>query len=84
MLAAGLVIGLGFVSSAIADPSVEETVRFLEQATFGPTPELLAHVQQIGFDAFLTEQFALPPPRHSSAGQLAIVGAQHLHGDLRA
>lgn len=34
--------------------------RFLEQAAFGPTPADLAHVQQIGFDAWLTEQFNTP------------------------
>ncbi len=33
-------------------------VRFLEQSTFGPTPALVAQVQQIGFPAFLTSQFA--------------------------
>jgi uncharacterized protein (DUF1800 family) len=33
-------------------------VRFLEQSTFGPTPALVTQVQQIGFPAFLTSQFA--------------------------
>ena len=55
-------IGLGSASRATAGPTFEEAVRFLQQATFGPTPELVAHVQAIGFDAFLTEQFAIPPP----------------------
>jgi hypothetical protein len=59
-VAAGLVVGL--VSSAVAGPGAEETLRFLNQATFGPTPELTAHVQEIGFDAFLNEQLALPTP----------------------
>src|SRR2546421_5032982 len=36
-------------------------VRFLEQSTFGPTPEAVAHLQAIGYDAWLTEQFALKP-----------------------
>ncbi len=31
--------------------------RFLEQSTFGPTPALIQHVQQVGFQAFLNEQF---------------------------
>src|SRR2546427_1602165 len=43
-----------------AQPSGADTVRFLEQSTFGPTSELVAHVQAIGFEAFLTEQFAAP------------------------
>jgi uncharacterized protein (DUF1800 family) len=35
-------------------------VRFLEQSTFGPTPELVTQVQQTGFDPFLQAQFAAP------------------------
>ncbi len=35
-------------------------VRFLNQTTFGATPTLKTHVEQIGFEAFLNEQFALP------------------------
>jgi uncharacterized protein (DUF1800 family) len=33
--------------------------RFLEQGAFGPTPSDAAHVQTIGFQAWLTEQFNL-------------------------
>ena len=40
--------------------SYNAAVRFLEQTTFGPTPSLIAHVQVVGFDAFLNEQFAAP------------------------
>ena len=43
-----------------AQPSRADTVRFLEQSTFGPTAELVAHVQDIGFEAFFNEQFAAP------------------------
>ncbi len=32
--------------------------RFLEQTTFGPTPALIQHVQQVGMQGFLNEQFA--------------------------
>jgi uncharacterized protein (DUF1800 family) len=35
-------------------------VRFLEQSTFGPTQQSIAHVQAVGFDTFLAEQFAAP------------------------
>ena len=35
-------------------------VRFLEQSTFGPTPELVNQVQQLGFDAFLQSQLTAP------------------------
>jgi uncharacterized protein (DUF1800 family) len=41
-------------------PSQADVTRFLRQSTFGPTPDLIAHVQQVGFDAFLTEQFTAP------------------------
>jgi uncharacterized protein (DUF1800 family) len=34
--------------------------RFLRQATWGPTPSLVDHVVQVGKEAFLEEQFALP------------------------
>lgn len=34
--------------------------RFLEQATFGPTAQSMAHVRQIGIAAFIDEQFATP------------------------
>ncbi len=34
--------------------------RFLQQAGFGPTPADAAHVQTIGFQAWLAEQFAMP------------------------
>ncbi len=34
-----------------------DTVRFLEQATFGPTTSLIGHLQEVGFDAWLAEQF---------------------------
>ncbi len=34
--------------------------RFLEQASFGPTPASIAHVKQVGYDAWLTAQFSTP------------------------
>lgn len=34
--------------------------RFLEQAAFGPTPAEALHVQQVGFQGWLNEQFAMP------------------------
>jgi uncharacterized protein (DUF1800 family) len=46
------VVGGGTPVSAAA------AVRFLEQSTFGPTPELVSQVQQIGFAPFLATQLA--------------------------
>ncbi len=51
-----------------APPSTADSVRFLEQATFGPAPDLIAHVQQIGFAALLKEQFNLPLPIYPNLG----------------
>ena len=55
-----LVFAVISVHRVEAQPSGADTVRFLEQSTFGPTPELVAHVQDIGFAAFLDAQFAAP------------------------
>ncbi|MEK6283551.1 MAG: DUF1800 domain-containing protein [Acidobacteriota bacterium] len=37
-----------------------DTVRFLEQASWGPTPSEVARVKAMGFRAYLDEQFTLP------------------------
>jgi len=51
-----------------------DIVRLTEQATFGPTPALVARVQDIGISAFIDEQLAAPltpyptlPPMPSTA-----------------
>jgi uncharacterized protein (DUF1800 family) len=41
-----------------------DAIRLLEQSTFGPNDTLLAHVQTIGTQAFLNEQFAAPPSQY--------------------
>ncbi|HKP81217.1 MAG TPA: DUF1800 domain-containing protein [Pyrinomonadaceae bacterium] len=38
-----------------------DTVRFLEQASWGPTPAEVTRVKAMGFMAYLNEQFALAP-----------------------
>ena len=55
-----LVFAVISVHRVEAQPSRADTVRFLEQSTFGPTSELVAHVQDIGFEAFFNEQFTAP------------------------
>ena len=55
-----LTSALATVGLVEAQPSAADTVRFLEQSTFGPTPELIARVRQAGVDAFLDEQLAAP------------------------
>jgi uncharacterized protein (DUF1800 family) len=56
-----LALALAMASSARAQAlSSPDAARLLRQATFGPTPDSIAHVQQVGVDGFLTEQFASP------------------------
>ena len=62
------VTSAGGTSSAFAihvgvvNPKVSPAAarRFLEQAAFGPSPESAAHVQSIGFEAWINEQLAMP------------------------
>jgi uncharacterized protein (DUF1800 family) len=42
--------------------------RFLEQSTFGPTPALIQHVQQVGFQSFLNEQFSAAASTYPTPG----------------
>src|ERR1041385_4368290 len=42
-------------------PSDADAIRFLEQATWGPTAADLAHVKAVGFKAYLNEQFNTAP-----------------------
>src|SRR5215831_13640948 len=65
-----LLLGISVASPSTVDagPSQADVVRFLEQTTFGPTPELMAHVQAVGFDTFLSEQFSLPLPDYPDLG----------------
>lgn len=63
---------LGAAASDPADAAQKTTaapvVRFLEQATFGPTPDLISHVQRVGFTAFLDEQFSMPLQTYPNLG----------------
>jgi uncharacterized protein (DUF1800 family) len=65
------------VSLLIGTPATGDEVtynvaaRFLDQAAFGPDAVTTAHVQAVGLDAYLTEQFAAPTtpyPDPSSTG----------------
>ncbi len=47
-----------------------DTVRFLEQSTFGPTEALATAVHDAGFSGFLSAQFATPP---SSLGTYPVI-----------
>jgi uncharacterized protein (DUF1800 family) len=57
-LGSALVLTELSVSAQLPDltPTRADTVRFLEQATFGPNPELIATVRAQGFEAYLAQQ----------------------------
>jgi uncharacterized protein (DUF1800 family) len=46
--------------SARRPPGTGDIVRLLEQATFGPTRDSIAHVRRVGITSFLDEQFDAP------------------------
>ena len=49
-------------ANAQTTPTTRDAARFLDQATFGATAADIAHLQNIGFDAWLNEQFGMPLP----------------------
>jgi len=58
------------VQVASGTPQVSESVaaRFLEQSSWGPTPQTIAQVQQAGLQTFLNQQFALPVSNYATPG----------------
>lgn len=55
-----------------AQVSAAAARRFLEQAAFGPTPSDAANVQTLGFQGWLSQQYAMPPVSNYSS----ITGSQ--------
>lgn len=47
-------------SSQTGTPSPTQAARFLMQASFGPTPESIERVRELGYEAWIDEQLALP------------------------
>ncbi len=54
-----LAFGLSFGQSSTQQMSAGAAARFLDQATWGPTPASIAELQQMGISNWLTAQFAL-------------------------
>jgi len=52
------------ISGRKASPARADVIRFLEQGTWGPTDALVAHVESVGFDGWIAEQFAEPESRY--------------------
>jgi uncharacterized protein (DUF1800 family) len=57
-------------SSGSAAVTQADATRFLEQSSFGPTPATVAQVQQLGFSAYLAQQFATAPTGYSGFSYL--------------
>ncbi len=49
----------GTFAAGVPDLTDAEAKRFLEQATWGPTPALIAYVKEMGKEAYIDEQLAL-------------------------
>ena len=64
IVSAPLVVSIGVQNPVV---SASAARRFLEQAAFGPTPADAAHVQTIGFNAWIDEQLAMPVISNYSA-----------------
>ncbi|MGE9291934.1 MAG: DUF1800 family protein, partial [Puniceicoccales bacterium] len=52
------------IEDATGAPSEKEAARFLTQATFGPTPELIQEVQTLGIEGWIDNQFSQPIGLH--------------------
>ena len=48
------------VGTSNSTVTASSAARFLEQSTFGPTPQLIQHVETVGLQGFLNEQFLTP------------------------
>src|SRR4029453_12512406 len=48
------------IAQSFGQPSAAEAARFLQQSTWGPTPDLIWRVQAFGYERFLEDQFAAP------------------------
>lgn len=48
-------------STAAGTPSPVNASRFLMQSTFGPVPEAIAELRQLGYPGWIDQQLALPP-----------------------
>jgi len=57
-LTVALAAGPGLVSAGAQQMSAGAAARFLDQATWGPTPASIAELQQMGIAGWLSQQFA--------------------------
>ena len=62
--AAGTLVAASMAVPAAPPLDQADATRLLEQTTFGPTDALVAHVQAVGVQGWLNEQFAAPESRY--------------------
>ena len=73
-------------------PDALAAARFLQQAIWGPTAATVAHVQDVGFERYINEQFVTPPsaitlPQPDANGKTSMRPVQDqfffnaIHGD---
>lgn len=62
--AGDLVFDAGFDHRAEGPYSDAEAARFLTQASFGPSPHEISRLREMGYNAWLAEQAALPASHH--------------------
>jgi uncharacterized protein (DUF1800 family) len=67
MAGSSILEGLVMCSPLSSAQVQADAIRLLEQSTFGPNDTLLAHVQSIGTQAFLNEQFAAPASQYPAS-----------------
>jgi uncharacterized protein (DUF1800 family) len=60
-LSGGVPSATANASIAVFNTTITAAARLLDQATFGPTLTDIAHVQQVGIDAYVSEQFSVAP-----------------------
>ncbi|MFC4158425.1 DUF1800 domain-containing protein [Chitinimonas lacunae] len=65
----GLLLFSLLPAMAAEDMGAVHAARLLEQASFGPTMESIAEVRQLGLDAYLDRQFALPPTGYANVSR---------------
>lgn len=94
VLAAVLILALGCADGGggggddpgpVASPlsSVEQSARFLAQATLGANHEAIERVDRLGFEVWLDEQMAIPPSHHlPELRRLRFAYGDFTNGDL--
>ncbi|MEO8802145.1 MAG: DUF1800 family protein [Rudaea sp.] len=79
-----LIFDSGFQAVTDAPGSDAEAARFLTMATFGPTPEEIAHLRGIGYSQWIEQQLAMPTTLERPTVEALDAGVQNPgQGDRR-